>query len=90
MSWELWLTFVIASTVLLAIPGPTVMLVVSYALGRGRSTGWATVPGVALGDLTAMTVSLILGIKPATRSPRPTPALRSAWANWLTCWYRLA
>lgn len=59
MSIELWLTFVVASIVLLTIPGPTVTLVVSYALGRGRHTGWVTVPGVTLGDLTAMTVSLL-------------------------------
>jgi len=58
MSLEIWIAFALASAVLLAIPGPTVMLVVSYALGRGRETAWATVPGVALGDLTAMTVSL--------------------------------
>ena len=59
MSLELWIAFTLASAVLLAVPGPTVMLVVSYALGRGRGTGWATVPGVALGDLTAMTISLL-------------------------------
>lgn len=59
MSWELWIAFVIASTAMLAIPGPTVMLVVSYALGRGKHTGWATVPGVTLGDFTAMTISLL-------------------------------
>jgi threonine/homoserine/homoserine lactone efflux protein len=58
MSLEIWIAFALASAVLLAIPGPTVMLVVSYALGRGRDSAWATVPGVALGDLTAMTVSL--------------------------------
>ncbi|MEM9358191.1 MAG: LysE family translocator [Pseudomonadota bacterium] len=59
MSWELWFAFVVASTAMLAIPGPTVMLVVSYALGRGKHTGWATVPGVTLGDFTAMTISLL-------------------------------
>lgn len=59
MSLEVWIAFAVASAVLLAIPGPTVMLVVSYALGRGRATGWATVPGVALGDFTAMTISLL-------------------------------
>ena len=59
MSIELWIAFVIASSVLLAVPGPTVMLVVSYALGRGKQTGWATVPGVTLGDFTAMTASLL-------------------------------
>lgn len=58
MSFELWLAFAIASAVLVAIPGPTVMLVVSYALGRGRATAWATAPGVALGDFTAVTLSL--------------------------------
>lgn len=58
MALEVWLAFVLASLILLAIPGPTVMLVVSYALGRGRASAWATVPGVALGDLTAMTASL--------------------------------
>jgi homoserine/homoserine lactone efflux protein len=59
MSFELWIAFVAASSAMLAIPGPTVMLVVSYALGRGRSSGWWTVPGVTLGDFTAMTVSLL-------------------------------
>jgi len=58
MSLEIWIAFALASAVLLVIPGPTVMLVVSYALGRGRDSAWATVPGVSLGDLTAMTVSL--------------------------------
>ena len=59
MSLELWLAFALASSALLAVPGPTVMIVVSYALGRGRSSAWATVPAVALGDLTAMTISLL-------------------------------
>jgi threonine/homoserine/homoserine lactone efflux protein len=59
MSFEHWLAFVAASIVLLAIPGPTVLLVVSYALGHGRRYAAATVAGVALGDLTAMTASLL-------------------------------
>lgn len=59
MTIEIWIAFVVASAVLLAVPGPTVMLVVSYALGRGRQTAWATVPGVTLGDFTAMSASLL-------------------------------
>ena len=59
MSIEMWLAFVVASLALLSIPGPTVLLVVSYVLGRGRATGWATVPGVVLGDFAAMTASLL-------------------------------
>lgn len=59
MSLELWIAFTLASAALLAVPGPTVLLVVSYALGKGRARALATVPGVALGDFTAMTVSLL-------------------------------
>jgi len=59
MDPTLWLAFTAASAFMLAIPGPTVMLVASYAMARGRESGWATVPGVALGDLVAMTVSLL-------------------------------
>ena len=35
MSFEAWAAFAAASTALLLIPGPTVLLVVSYALGQG-------------------------------------------------------
>ncbi len=59
MSIELWLAFVAASAVLLAIPGPTVLLVISYALSHGKRVATATVAGVALGDFTAMTASML-------------------------------
>ena len=59
MSIEHWLAFVAASAVLLAIPGPTILLVISYALGHGRKATTATVAGVALGDFTAMTASML-------------------------------
>ena len=60
MSLELWVAFAIASGAFLAIPmGPTVMIVMSYALAKGRSSAWATVPGVTLGDFTAMTISVL-------------------------------
>jgi threonine/homoserine/homoserine lactone efflux protein len=59
MSIEHWLAFCAASAILLAIPGPTVLLVISYALGHERRTAFATVAGVALGDFTAMTASML-------------------------------
>jgi threonine/homoserine/homoserine lactone efflux protein len=59
MSFELWLTFIAASTVLLLIPGPTVTLIVAYALGYGRAAALPLIPGVALGNLFAMTASLM-------------------------------
>ncbi|MBL4767298.1 MAG: LysE family translocator [Rhodobacteraceae bacterium] len=58
MPLDLWLTFVAASVVLLMIPGPTILLVLSYALSKGRSVALASAAGVALGDLVAMTASL--------------------------------
>ena len=36
MALSHWLAFVLAANILLALPGPTVLLVVSYALGHGR------------------------------------------------------
>ena len=59
MSLDVWLGFVAASTVLLIIPGPTILLVLSYALSQGRKVALATAAGVALGDLIAMTASLL-------------------------------
>ncbi len=59
MSFDHWLAFVAASTVLLVIPGPTVLLVVSYALAHGRRPAVAIAAGVALGDLSAMTASML-------------------------------
>jgi threonine/homoserine/homoserine lactone efflux protein len=59
MALDHWLAFVAASAVLLAIPGPTVLLVISYALGHGRRSANSTVAGVALGDFTAMTASML-------------------------------
>jgi threonine/homoserine/homoserine lactone efflux protein len=59
MSLDVWLAFVAASAVLLVIPGPTILLVVSYALGQGWRTALPMAIGVALGDFTAMTVSML-------------------------------
>lgn len=67
MSPETWIAFVVASIVMLLIPGPTVLLVVSYALGHGRRAALASVVGVAMGDFVAMTASLLgLGVLLAT------------------------
>lgn len=59
MTFETWAAFAAASSVLLVIPGPTVLLVVSYALGQGWRTALPMAVGVALGDFTAMTLSML-------------------------------
>jgi len=59
MTLETWIAFTAASSVLLVIPGPTILLVVSYALGQGWRAGLPIAAGVALGDFTAMTLSML-------------------------------
>ena len=54
-----WLGFAAASVALLTIPGPTVQLVAAYAMGRGWRVAAPMAAGVALGDFTAMTLSLL-------------------------------
>ncbi|CUH75769.1 LysE family translocator [Tropicibacter naphthalenivorans] len=58
MPFDLWLAFVAASIALLMIPGPTILLVLSYALSKGRSVAVASAAGVATGDFVAMSLSL--------------------------------
>ncbi|MBE9606831.1 LysE family translocator [Acetobacteraceae bacterium H6797] len=83
MSLEHWLAFVAASAVLLAIPGPTILLVISYALSHGKRVAGATVAGVALGDFTAMTASMLgLGALLATSAALFT-ALKWIGAGYL-------
>jgi threonine/homoserine/homoserine lactone efflux protein len=59
MTLELYSAYVIATLIVLAIPGPTIMLVVSYALTQGRKSASASVLGVGLGDATAAAASLM-------------------------------
>ena len=58
MSPELYLAFLAATVIALVVPGPTILLVVSYALARGRNVTVALVSGVILGDLIAMSVTV--------------------------------
>jgi threonine/homoserine/homoserine lactone efflux protein len=59
MPIELWLAFVAASTILLVIPGPTILTVISYSVAHGRRGNVPLVAAVALGDSTALVVSLL-------------------------------
>jgi threonine/homoserine/homoserine lactone efflux protein len=58
MDLAIWLAFVAAALAMLVIPGPTILLVIGQSLGGGARNAVPLVAGVALGDLTAMTLSL--------------------------------
>ena len=59
MSVEIWIAFVLAATMILIIPGPTIILVISQAVSHGRQSVVPLVAGVLLGDFTAMSFSLL-------------------------------
>lgn len=73
MSIELWLGFVAASAILLVIPGPTILTVISYSISHGKRANVPLIIAVALGDSTALVLSL-LGLG----------ALLAASAFWFT------
>jgi threonine/homoserine/homoserine lactone efflux protein len=57
---DLWLAFVAASTALLVLPGPTILTVISYSVSHGRRANVPLVAAVALGDSTALLLSLVV------------------------------
>ena len=59
MTFTTWLACAAASSILLIIPGPTALLVVSYALGQGWRAALPMAIGVALGDFTAMSLTML-------------------------------
>lgn len=59
MSFEIWFAFVAACAVMLVIPGPTILTVISYSMAHGRRANVPLVAAVALGDSTALAVSLL-------------------------------
>lgn len=59
MAIEIWLAFVLASAILLVIPGPTILTVISYSISHGPRANAPLVAAVALGDSTALALSLL-------------------------------
>ena len=58
VSPEHFAAFVLASIILLVIPGPTIIMVITQALAHGRKIAFASVLGVGLGDLLATSLSI--------------------------------
>ena len=59
MSVRLFILFLLVTAILLATPGPTSLLVVSCAFVQGRGVALPLVGGVILGDLLAMSATLL-------------------------------
>lgn len=59
MSFEAWSAFVIASIVLTLIPGPSVLLVISQALTRGKKAAMVCILGDMVGTIVLMVLSFL-------------------------------
>ena len=59
MPLENWLAYTFVTATFLLIPGPTILLVISYSLIRGRQAVFALLLGVGVGDIVAMILSFI-------------------------------
>lgn len=58
VSMEVWLAFTFAVAVLAIIPGPTVLLIMSYALADGRRSAWSMIAGITLANIVALVITL--------------------------------
>jgi len=59
MAIELWTAYALATCVLVVIPGPTILTVISYSVTHGARANFALITAVALGDSTALVLSLV-------------------------------
>jgi len=75
MNFNLYIAFVAAAGVLIAVPGPNVMLIVSNSLSQGKRLGLYTV----LGTSVAMLIQLAIAVAGLTTAMM----FMSAWFEWL-------
>ena len=59
MPLDTWLAYTFVTATFLLIPGPTILLVISYSLISGRKAVFALLLGVGLGDVVAMILSFV-------------------------------
>ncbi|WP_341915918.1 LysE family translocator [Ferrovibrio terrae] len=59
VSPELWLAFAAAATVMILIPGPTTLMVLGHTMAGGPRRGALSLIGVTLGDICAITLSML-------------------------------
>ncbi|MHA1524423.1 MAG: LysE family translocator [Alphaproteobacteria bacterium] len=74
MSLELYLGFVLASAVVVLVPGPSVTVIVANGASHGTRAGFATLAGNTTG-VAILLVALIAGFAPIMHA-------MSAWFDW--------
>jgi threonine/homoserine/homoserine lactone efflux protein len=59
VSPEIWLAFAAAAALLIVIPGPTTLMVMGHTMASGPRIGALSLIGVTLGDVCAITLSVL-------------------------------
>lgn len=59
MTYEIWLTFVITASIIIVVPGPTNIYVVSQSLNHGKKASIPLSAGVITGDVLCISFSLL-------------------------------
>lgn len=59
MSFEPWITFVLASSALMLVPGPAMIFMFGLALNEGLTKALTSLPGLMLGLASSITISLL-------------------------------
>lgn len=59
MSFETWIAFVVASGALMLVPGPAMLFMIGIALNNGLSRAFTALPGLAIGLVTSISISLL-------------------------------
>lgn len=75
MNISLYIAFFAAAGLLISVPGPNIMLIVSNSLEQGKRLGFYTVLGTSL----AMLIQLVIAVAGLTTAM----LLMSAWFEWL-------
>lgn len=83
MPIETWFGFAVTAAAVIALPGPTVLLIITTALAAGRRAALLTVAGVAVGDIIAITLAFAGVGALLAAAPRLFLIVKWAGAAWL-------
>lgn len=83
MSFEIWLTFVLASAALMLVPGPAMLFMIGIALNDGLKIAFRALPGLAFGLVVSISISLLAAGAILLASAHLFTALKLAGAGYL-------
>lgn len=83
MTFETYMTFVLASSALMLVPGPAMLFMIGLALNDGLGRAFSALPGLALGLVASISVSLLGAGAILLASAQLFTALKLAGAAYL-------